>query len=43
MAAVINGNLTRKGSEVDLALAVAQVGPISVGIDAAHKSFQMYK
>merc|ERR1719374_52365 len=33
----------KSGSEADLESAVAQVGPISVGIDASKPGFQMYK
>merc|ERR1712071_108669 len=42
-ATLVNWRDVKTGSEEDLESAVAQIGPISVGIDAAHKGFQMYK
>ena len=32
-----------EASEDELQVAVAEIGPISVGIDASAKSFQLYK
>ena len=33
----------KRDSEMDLFKAVATVGPVAIGMDAGHKSFQLYK
>jgi len=33
----------KQGSEEDLQDAIANVGPVSIGLDASRRSFQFYK
>lgn len=42
-ATVTNMTMIKKGSEAHLQIAVATVGPVSVGIDASKESFHHYK
>jgi len=42
-ATISNAKRIIQGSEEDLQNAVASIGPISVAIDAAHSSFQLYR
>ena len=41
-ATISNYKRVKQGSEADLQKAVAEVGPIAIGMDASHMSFQFY-